>query len=115
MKEQYIINARIIDPKNQIDEIGGLIIDEKGLIKAKGKSVSNGNIPNSSGVPCIVKSVKVTQAGLFSLSVKVKEDNLGHRSFSSMEQMLGQLVVLLTRRSTKIIERNVKIISNFFL
>ena len=31
MKEKYLINARIIDPKNQIDEIGGLIIDSKGL------------------------------------------------------------------------------------
>ena len=37
MKEKYLINARIIDPKNQIDEMGGLIIDAKGLIKAVGK------------------------------------------------------------------------------
>ena len=34
MKEKYLINARIIDPKNQIDEIGGLIIDVNGQIKA---------------------------------------------------------------------------------
>jgi len=47
MKEKYLINARIIDPKNQIDEIGGLIIDSKGLIKAVGKKVSNGNLPSS--------------------------------------------------------------------
>ena len=45
MKDKYLINARIIDPKNQIDEIGGLIIDSKGLIKAAGKKVSNGNLP----------------------------------------------------------------------
>ena len=45
MKEKYLINARIIDPKNQIDEIGGLIIDTKGLIKAVGKKVANGNLP----------------------------------------------------------------------
>jgi len=45
MKDKYLINARIIDPKNQIDEIGGLIIDSKGLIKAVGKKVSNGNLP----------------------------------------------------------------------
>ena len=45
MKEKYLINARIIDPKNQIDVIGGLIIDSKGLIKAVGKKVSNGNLP----------------------------------------------------------------------
>ena len=45
MREKYLTNARIIDPKNQIDEIGGLIIDTKGLIKAIGKKVTNGNLP----------------------------------------------------------------------
>ncbi len=29
MKEKYLINARIIDPKNQMDEIGGLKLSEK--------------------------------------------------------------------------------------
>ena len=47
MKEKYLINARIVDPKSGIDEIGGLIIDSKGLIKAVGKKVSNGNLPKS--------------------------------------------------------------------
>ena len=47
MKEKYLTNARIIDPKNQIDEIGGLIIDTKGLIKAIGKKVANGNLPTA--------------------------------------------------------------------
>jgi len=47
MKEKYLINARIIDPKNDLDEIGGLIIDTKGLIKAVGKKVSNDNLPSS--------------------------------------------------------------------
>jgi len=47
MKEKYLINARIIDPKNDLDEIGGLIIDSRGLIKAVGKEVANGNIPST--------------------------------------------------------------------
>ena len=47
MKEIYLINARIIDPKNNIDEIGGLIIDSNGTIKASGKKVANGNLPSS--------------------------------------------------------------------
>ena len=46
MKEKYLINARIIDPKNDLDEMGGLIIDSKGLVKAVGKKVANGNIPS---------------------------------------------------------------------
>jgi len=45
MKEKYLINAKIIDPKNNLEEIGGLIIDSKGLIKAVGKKVANGNLP----------------------------------------------------------------------
>ena len=47
MKEKYLTNARIIDPKNNVDEIGGVIIDSNGLIKAFGKKVSNGNLPSS--------------------------------------------------------------------
>jgi len=46
MKEKYLVNARIIDPKNDLDEVGGLIIDSKGLIKAVGKKVTNGNLPS---------------------------------------------------------------------
>ena len=40
MKEKYLINGRIIDPKNKIDEIGGLIIDSKGLIMHPHESYS---------------------------------------------------------------------------
>ncbi len=47
MKEKYLINAKILDPESQINEIGGLIIDSKGCIKAIGKKVTNGNLPSS--------------------------------------------------------------------
>ena len=40
MKKQYFLNAKIIDPKNSIDEIGGLIIGENGKIEAIGKKVN---------------------------------------------------------------------------
>ena len=33
MKEKYFGNARIIDPSQNLDEIGGLIIDSKGKIE----------------------------------------------------------------------------------
>jgi len=45
IEKKYLINARIIDPKNKVDEIGGLIIDQNGQIKAVGKEVSNENLP----------------------------------------------------------------------
>ncbi len=45
MKEKYFINARIVDPSQNLDENGGLIVDAKGKIKAVGKNVKKGNIP----------------------------------------------------------------------
>jgi len=48
MKKKYLINARIIDPKNKIDELGGIIIDEKGYIESVGKKVKKENLPTES-------------------------------------------------------------------
>ena len=45
MKEKYFINGRIMDPSQNLDEVGGLIVDDKGKIKAIGKSVNKGSIP----------------------------------------------------------------------
>ena len=35
--EKILTNVRIIDPSQKIDEIGNIIIDEKGKIKSIGK------------------------------------------------------------------------------
>ncbi len=71
MKEKYLINARIIDPKNQMDEIGGLIIDSKGCIKAVGKKVANGNLPK--GVDKIDLKKQVLIPGIVDMRVFVGE------------------------------------------
>ena len=39
MKKQYFINANIVDPHNSMNENGGLIIGEDGLIEGIGKKV----------------------------------------------------------------------------
>ena len=46
MKKQYFLNANIIDPKNSINEVGGIIINENGKIEAIGKKVNTNNIPS---------------------------------------------------------------------
>ena len=46
MKKQFFLNANIVDPKNSIEEIGGLIIGETGKIEAIGKKVNQNNIPS---------------------------------------------------------------------
>jgi dihydroorotase len=71
MKEKYLINARIIDPKNQIDEIGGLIIDVNGKIKAIGKKVANGNLPTEAEKINLKKQVLIP--GIVDMRVFVGE------------------------------------------
>ena len=46
MKKQYFLNANIIDPKNLMDENGGLIVGENGKVEAIGKKVNKNNIPS---------------------------------------------------------------------
>jgi len=46
MKKQYFLNANIIDPHNSLNEVGGLIIDESGLVEGIGKKVNKNNIPS---------------------------------------------------------------------
>ena len=45
MKTKLLINTRIIDPQNNIDEVGGILIDDNGKIKAIGKNVTKNNVP----------------------------------------------------------------------
>jgi len=71
MKEKYLINARIVDPKNQMDEIGGLVIDSKGLIKAVGKTVTADNL--SKDAEKIDLKNKILIPGLVDMRVFVGE------------------------------------------
>ena len=44
MKKQYFLNANIIDPRNSMEENGGLIVGESGKVEAIGKKVNKNNI-----------------------------------------------------------------------
>ena len=77
MEEKYLINARIIDPKNQIDEIGGVIIDSKGLIKAVGKKVTNGNLPTKADKIDIKRKILIP--GLVDMRVFVGEPGFEYK------------------------------------
>ena len=46
MKKKYFLNANILDPANNLEEVGGLIISEDGKIEAIGKKVNKNNIPS---------------------------------------------------------------------
>ena len=77
MKEKYFINARIIDPSQGIDEIGGLIVDANGKIKAVGKKVNKENIPSKSEK--IDLKSKVLIPGIVDMKVFVGEPGFEYK------------------------------------
>ena len=77
MKEKYFINARIIDPSQGIDEIGGLIVDANGKIKAVGKKVNKENIPKTSEK--IDLKSKVLIRGIVDMKVFVGEPGFEYK------------------------------------
>ena len=50
MTEKILINARIIDPSQKMDENGSIIIGENGKVKAIGKDVKKDAASNSSEI-----------------------------------------------------------------
>ncbi len=77
MKEKYFLNARIIDPSQGIDEIGGLIVDANGKIKAVGKKVNKENIPSRSEK--IDLKSKVLIPGIVDMKVFVGEPGFEYK------------------------------------
>jgi len=77
MKEKIIINAKIVDPKNNLNEVGGLIIDVKGKIKAIGKKVKNNNI--SKNVEVFDAKKKLLLPGIVDMRVFVGEPGFEYK------------------------------------
>ena len=77
MKEKFFINARIIDPSQNIDEVGGLIVDNNGKIKALGKSVKKGNIPTK--IEKIDLKGKILIPGIVDMKVFIGEPGFEYK------------------------------------
>ena len=111
MKEKYLVNGRIIDPKNKLDEIGGVIIDEKGLIKAVGKKVSNHNI--SKNIEKIDLDGKVLLPGLVDMRVFVGEPGYEYKeNFRTLSHaaLAGGVTSIVTMPNTKPLIDNVSMV-----
>ena len=111
MKEKYLINTRIIDPKNNIDEIGGLIINEKGNIKAIGKKVSNGNLPNEAHKIDLKNAILIP--GLVDMRVFIGEPGYEYKeNFRTLSNaaLSGGVTSVVTMPNTDPIIDNVSIV-----
>ena len=54
MKKKAIVNARIIDPKNNIDQLGGILINELGQIEKSGPEITKENVGDIQIFNCLL-------------------------------------------------------------
>ena len=106
MKEKYFINARIIDPSQNIDETGGLIVGSDGKIKSVGKNVKKDNI--SSKVDKIDLKGKVLIPGIVDMKVFIGEPGYEYkenfRSLSSAALSGGVTSVVSMPNTSPVID-----------
>ena len=111
MKKKFFINANIVDPHNSINEIGGLIIDSKGLIKASGKKVANGNLPSSADKIDLKK--QVLMPGIVDMRVFVGEPGYEYKeSFRTLSDaaLAGGVTSVVSMPNTSPAIDNVSIV-----
>ncbi|MDC0569603.1 dihydroorotase [Candidatus Pelagibacter sp.] len=111
MKKQYFINANIIDPYNSLNEKGGLIIGENGLIEAIGKKVNTNNIPSREKV--IDLNGKYIFPGLVDMRVFVGEPGYEYKeNFRTLSNaaLAGGVTSVVTMPNTDPVIDNVSIV-----
>ncbi len=111
MKKQYFLNANIIDAHNSLNEVGGLIIDENGLVEAIGKKVNKNNIPSREKV--IDLQGKYIFPGLVDMRVFVGEPGYEYKeNFRTLSNaaLSGGVTSVVTMPNTNPIIDNVSIV-----
>ena len=111
MKKQYFINGNIIDPHNSINEVGGLIIGDKGQLEAVGKKVNPNNIPSREKV--IDLKGKYIFPGLVDMRVFVGEPGYEYKeNFRTLSNaaLSGGVTSVVTMPNTDPIIDNVSIV-----
>ena len=111
MKKQYFLNANIIDTHNSLNEVGGLIIDENGLVEAIGKKVNKNNIPSREKV--INLQEKYLFPGLVDMRVFVGEPGYEYKeNFRTLSNaaLSGGVTSVVTMPNTDPIIDNVSIV-----
>ena len=111
MKQKFLINAKIIDPSQNMDILGGLIIDEKGKIKAIGKDVNRSNIPSKAEVIDIKKNIIIP--GIVDMKTFVGEPGYEYKeNFRTLSQaaLAGGVTSVVSMPNTKPVIDNVSMV-----
>jgi len=108
MKEKILTNVRIIDPSQKMDEIGNIVIDEKGKIKSIGKKSST----SKSAEKIDLKGL-VAIPGLVDMKAFVGEPGFEYKeNFRTLSQaaLAGGVTSIVTMPNTKPVIDNVSMV-----
>jgi len=111
MKKKAIINARIIDPSQNMDEIGGVIIDSKGKIEEIGKKINKNEISSSYEVIDAKKNILIP--GIVDMKVFVGEPGYEYKeNFRTLSQaaLAGGVTSVVSMPNTKPVIDNVSMV-----
>jgi len=111
MKKKYFLNANIIDTHNSLNEVGGLIIGNNGLVEAIGKKVNKNNIPSREKV--IDLKGKYIFPGIVDMRVFVGEPGYEYKeNFRTLSNaaLSGGVTSVVTMPNTDPIIDNVSIV-----
>ena len=110
MKEKILINARIIDPSQGMDEKGSVHIDDKGKIKSIGKNVKKIDAPSAEVVD--IKN-HIIIPGIVDMKAFVGEPGFEYKeNFRTLSQaaLAGGVTSVVTMPNTKPIIDNVSMV-----
>ena len=108
MKEKILTNVRIIDPSQKMDEIGNIVIDEKGKIKSIGKK--SGTAKSAEKID--LKGL-VAIPGLVDMKAFVGEPGFEYKeNFRTLSQaaLAGGVTSIVTMPNTKPVIDNVSMV-----
>src|SRR6056300_1329608 len=111
MTEKILINAHIIDPSQNLDEKGSLIIDEKGKIKSIGKNVKRSDTSSNAEVIDIKDNILIP--GIVDMKAFVGEPGYEYKeNFRTLSNaaLAGGVTSIVTMPNTDPIIDNVSIV-----
>ncbi len=111
MKEKVLINTRIIDPSQNMDEKGSIIINANGKIKSIGKNIKRSDFPSSAEI--IDLKNNITIPGIVDMKAFVGEPGYEYKeNFRTLSQaaLAGGVTSIVTMPNTKPVIDNVSMV-----
>ena len=109
--EKILTNVRIIDPSQKIDEIGNIIIDEKGKIKSIGKKTKLSDAPKTAEKIDLQGNIAIP--GIVDMKAFVGEPGFEYKeNFRTLSQaaLAGGVTSIVTMPNTKPVIDNVSMV-----